>query len=75
MRCVVAATTGYGAIVEILATRSALRPGVSRERVTDLLLLYLGMDVYRVLVLDFGWMHEDWIAWTAVTLREQVFPA
>src|SRR4051794_15845688 len=66
---------GYGAIVEILATKSALRAGVTRERATDLLLLYLGMDVYRVLVLDFRWKHQDWIDWTVATLREQLFPA
>jgi len=45
---------GYGAIVEILTAKSALRVGLSKERATQLLLLYLGMDVYRVLVLDFG---------------------
>ena len=66
---------GYGAIIEILTTKSALRPGVSRERATDVLLLYLGMDVYRVLVLDFGWKHQDWIDWTVATLREQLFSA
>ncbi len=66
---------GYGAIIEILATKSALRRGVSRGRATDLLLLYLGMDVYRVLVLDFGWQHQEWIDWTVATLREQLFPA
>ena len=66
---------GYVAIIEVLATKSALRPGVSRERATDVLLLYLGMDVYRVLVLDFGWKHHDWIDWTIATLSEQLFSA
>jgi AcrR family transcriptional regulator len=66
---------GYRAIVEILATKSALRVGVSRERAADLLLLYLGMDVYRVLVLDFGWPHQDWIDWTVATVDEQLFTA
>ena len=47
--------------------------GVSAERATELLLLYLGMDVYRVLVLDFGWTHDDWIDWTVATLAEQLF--
>jgi AcrR family transcriptional regulator len=66
---------GYRAIVEILATKSVLRVGVSRERAADLLLLYLGMDVYRVLVLDFGWAHQDWIDWTVATVDEQLFTA
>lgn len=64
---------GYRAIVDILATKSALRLGVSPERATDLLLLYLGMDVYRVLVFDFGWKHQDWIDWTVATVGEQLF--
>ena len=31
------------------------------------------MDVYRVLVLDFGWMHQRWIDWTVATVGEQLF--
>jgi AcrR family transcriptional regulator len=64
---------GYRAIVEILATKSVFRAGVTPERATELLLLYLGMDVYRVLVLDFGWRHETWIDWTVATVGEQLF--
>jgi AcrR family transcriptional regulator len=66
---------GYKAILEILATKSALRVGVSPDRATDQLLLYLGMDVYRVLVLDLGWTHQDWIDWTVATVHEQLFTA
>ncbi len=66
---------GYRAIIEILATKSAFRASVSPARATDLLLLYLGMDVYRVLVLDFGWTHQDWIDWTVATVSEQLFTA
>ena len=64
---------GYGAIVDILTAKSALRVGLSEERATQLLLLYLGMDVYRVLVFDFGWAHQDWIDWTVATIGEQLF--
>ena len=64
---------GYRAIVEILATKSVFRKGVSPERATELLLLYLGMDVYRVLVHDFGWTHQDWMDWTVATVGEQLF--
>jgi AcrR family transcriptional regulator len=66
---------GYRAIVEILTTKSVLRAGVSPERATELMLLYLGMDVYRVLVLDFGWTHQEWIDWTVATIGEQLFSA
>jgi AcrR family transcriptional regulator len=66
---------GYRAIIEILTTKSSLRVDVSMERATDLLLLYLGMDVYRFLVFDLGWKHQDWIDWTVATVGEQVFAA
>ena len=64
---------GYRAIIEILTTKSSLRVDVSLEQATDLLLLYLGMDVYRVLVFDFGWKHQDWIDWTVATVGVQLF--
>lgn len=64
---------GYRAMVDILREKWALSAAVTPERATQLLLLYLGMDVYRVLVLDFGWTHSDWMAWTVATVTDQVF--
>ena len=64
---------GYRAMLEVLRAKAVLRDGVSPELATQLLLLYLGMDVYRVLVLDFGWSHDDWVDWTVATVAEQVF--
>lgn len=64
---------GYRAMLEILCQKSALRGGITPELATHLLLLYLGMDIYRVLVHDFGWTHDDWIDWTVATVAEQVF--
>jgi AcrR family transcriptional regulator len=66
---------GYRVILDILSSKSELRAGVSPEHATQLLLLYVGMDVYRVLVIDFGWTHEAWVDWTVATLAEQVFGA
>jgi AcrR family transcriptional regulator len=66
---------GYRAMLEVLGEKSALRVGISAERATELLLLYLGMDVYRVLAIDFGWSREDWIDWTVATVAEQLFGA
>jgi hypothetical protein len=31
------------------------------------------MDVYRVLVEDFGWTHANWVDWSVATVAEQVF--
>jgi Transcriptional regulator len=64
---------GFRTMLELLRPKSALRTGVSPERATHLLLLYLGMDIYRVLVHDFGWTHNDWVDWTVATVAEQVF--
>ena len=63
---------GYRAMLEVLRKKSALRDGVSPERANQLLLMYIG-DVYRVLVHDFGWSHDDWVDWTVATVSEQVF--
>ena len=64
---------GYRAMLDILSSKADLRAGVSPEQATQLLLLYVGMDVYRVLVIDFGWTHQAWVAWTVATVAEQVF--
>jgi AcrR family transcriptional regulator len=64
---------GYRAMLDMLASKAKLRAGVTPERATHLLLLYLGMDVYRVLVIDFGWTHKAWVDWTVATAAEQVF--
>jgi TetR/AcrR family transcriptional regulator of autoinduction and epiphytic fitness len=64
---------GYRELVEVLATKAELRPGLSLERATDLLLLFAGMDVYRVLVDARGWSHDEWVDWTVATLVEQLF--
>lgn len=64
---------GYRAMLEFLRAKSALRAGLNPERATQLLLLYLGADVYRVLVHDFGWTHDAWVDWTVATLAGEVF--
>jgi Bacterial regulatory proteins, tetR family. len=64
---------GYRVMLEILMAKAPLRAGLTAERATELLLLFAGMDVYRVLVLDFGWSQDEWVAWSVATLGEQVF--
>jgi TetR/AcrR family transcriptional regulator of autoinduction and epiphytic fitness len=63
----------YRGLVEFLRTKSELRPGVSLERATDLLLLFVGMDVYNALVGGRGWSHDEWIDWTVSVVAEQIF--
>lgn len=63
----------HRAILEILATKSPVRGGMTRERATHLLLFYLGSDAYRALVQDLGWTHDEWVDWTVATIADQVF--
>jgi len=64
---------GYRGMVELLRTKSELRAELSPERATDLLLLYVGMDVYHALVEVGSWSHDEWAAWTKKTLAHQLF--
>ena len=64
---------GYRAVLQILRGKVPLREGLDPERATHLLLLYVGEDVYHVLVDTYRWPHEDWIDWTVDTLLHQVF--
>ncbi len=64
---------GYRDMLEILCAKRPLGPGVSMERATQLLLLYVGMDVYHFLVEVSGWRHEEWVDWTVSTISEQLF--
>ena len=64
---------GYRGLVEILRAKAELRPGLSLDRAIDVLLLFVGMDVYHVLVDTKGWSHEEWADWAVSTLSEQLF--
>jgi AcrR family transcriptional regulator len=66
---------GYRGILGLLAAKAELRPGLTPERATDLLLLYVGMDVYHALVEGRGWTHDEWADWAIAALAEQVFGA
>jgi AcrR family transcriptional regulator len=65
--------TGYRADLEILRTKAKFRPGLSLERATDLLLVFVGPDVYHALVDGRGWSHEEWIEWAVFSVAEQIF--
>jgi hypothetical protein len=64
---------GYRDIVDLLRGKGELRHGLTPERATDLLLLFVGPAVYRSLVMDRAWSHREWVDWTTATLLEQVF--
>ena len=64
---------GYRQLLELLHAKAEFRPGLTLERATDLLLLFVGMEVYRVLVGTQGWSHEEWLDWTVATVAVQLF--
>ena len=39
---------------------------------TDLLMTLAGPATYRQLVVDYGWSHEDYVAWLSATLTDQL---
>jgi len=64
---------GYRGMVDLLASKAPLAPGLTRDRATDLFLLYLGPHPYRGLVVDHGWSKEAWLEWTTRALDRELF--
>jgi AcrR family transcriptional regulator len=64
---------GNRKVLEQLQLKAALAPGVAFDRATDLLLLFLGVDVYRALVDGRGWSHDGWVEWTISTVGRELF--
>jgi AcrR family transcriptional regulator len=63
----------YREVVKLLAAKGSLRPGVSLERATDLLVLYAGTDMYHVLVQGRRWSHDEWQEWAIAALAYEMF--
>lgn len=64
---------GYRVILNILCTKAPLREELDPERATQLLLLYVGEDVYQFLVGTYRWSHEEWVDWTVAAVLHEVF--
>lgn len=64
---------GYGEMIEFLRTKAPLRASLSPERATDALLFLVSPAAYRALVVERGWTHEEWVAWTSEVLTAQLF--
>lgn len=63
---------GYRRIVEHFATQYGLRASIDVDTGTDLLLTLAGPATYRPLVVEYGWPHDNYVAWLASTLTEQL---
>ena len=63
---------GYRAITELVAERFGLRPRLTIDTGTDLLMTLAGPAIYRQLVVDYRWSHEDYVSWLSTTLTDQL---
>lgn len=61
-------------VVRTLARTGALRPGVRERDAADIIHALLSPELYRLLVIDRGWMPERYQPWLAQTLADQLLP-
>lgn len=64
---------GYRIVIDTLARKRPLRKGVNQEDATTILLVLLGADVYRSMLIDHGWSEQKWRTWVSETLLEALF--
>jgi AcrR family transcriptional regulator len=64
---------GYRAMIDFLRAKANLRPSLTPERATHVMLFLVGPAAYRALVFDLGWSHVEWVEWTTTALVEGVF--
>ena len=64
---------GYGGLLEMLALKQPLRPGLSVDDATSVLMVLVGPDVYRTFIEDHGWSDERLVAWMVETVAAALF--
>ncbi len=64
---------GYRKVVDVLAGKKALRPGLSGDDATSVLMVLVGADVYRSMLGDNEWPEAKWRSWVIQTLSEALF--
>ena len=63
---------GYRVLADDLVTKSPLAPGMTSDRVSDLLFVLLGPETYRSFVIELGWTLEQWVNWTTHALVRDI---
>lgn len=66
---------GQATVVELLAARSPLRPGLTRAEAADLLWVLTDDALYQALVVERGWRPERFDAWLGETMQAQLLGA
>src|ERR1700687_4788535 len=64
---------GFRVAVDILARKRPLRSGLSPEDATTILLVLVGIGMYRSMLAEHGWTEQKWRAWVIETLAESLF--
>lgn len=53
----------WSRFLEHLTAKAPLRPGLSRQQATDILLMLMGPASYQTLVGEYGWTPQQWREW------------
>lgn len=62
---------GFERIIATWKTKAPLRAGLEEPKAVDLLLVLAGPEIYRQLVIDARWTHDEHVQWLSdVVLRE-----
>jgi AcrR family transcriptional regulator len=64
---------GYRVVVDMLARKRPLRTGLTLEDAATILLVLVGTDVYRSMLVDHGWAEPKWRSWVIGTATEALF--
>jgi AcrR family transcriptional regulator len=64
---------GYSNLMEVLAAKHPLRPGMSLIQARDILLVLTGPQTYVQYTRDLGWDPGQLAAWTTTAILQQVF--
>jgi AcrR family transcriptional regulator len=64
---------GFAQVLDVLATKRELRPGLDRKAAVDAFFALLSPELYKALVTGRGWSEDAWRAWIARTLEETLF--
>lgn len=64
---------GFREVMEVVAAKGELRPGMDVERAADVMFVLLGPLDYEEFVARRGWPPGEWGAWVARTLAEALF--
>ena len=64
---------GFLILVEVLAAKHPLRPGLTRPHARDILSTLLGPPTYMLLTSESGWTIDEYRSWTIAAVLRELF--